>query len=74
MPKVVHYRDGCIGCNSCVEHAPEHWEMSTKDGKSDLLGAEDKRGTFVKKINEVDKEANVLAAKDCPVSIIHVLD
>jgi ferredoxin len=46
--------------------------MSRKDGKSVLLGAEDKRGNFVLKITEADVEVNKRAATACPVNIIDV--
>lgn len=72
MPNVVHYREKCIGCNACVELAPEFWEMDEKDGKSNLKKAEKKRECFVLKINEMDKEINELAAEYCPVNIIKV--
>ncbi len=72
MPTIVHFRKKCIGCNSCVEHAPEHWKISVGDGKSDLQGGEEKNGVIVKKIHAVEKEINELAARDCPVKIIKV--
>ncbi len=72
MPVVIQRRHKCIGCNYCVELAPEHWRMSRKDGKSVLLGAEDKRGNWVLKIPETDVEANKRAAEACPVNIIDV--
>ena len=72
MPTVIQRRKKCIGCNYCVELAPEFWRMSRKDGKSVLLGAEDKRGNFVLKITEADVEANKRAATACPVNIIDV--
>ncbi len=72
MPTIVHFRKNCIGCNSCVEHAPEYWKISEKDGKSDLLGGEEKNGTIVKKIHAAEKKVNELAARDCPVKIIKV--
>lgn len=74
MPTVVQRRFKCIGCNYCVELAPEFWRMSRKDGKSVLLGAEDKRGNFVLKISEADVEQNRRAAEACPVKIIDVRD
>lgn len=72
MPTVIQRRKKCIGCNYCVELAPEFWRMSRKDGKSVLLGAEDKRGNFVLKITEADVEVNKRAATACPVNIIDV--
>lgn len=74
MPTVVQRRAKCIGCNYCVELAPEFWRMSRKDGKSVLLGAEDKRGNHVLRISAADVEANRRAAEACPVKIIEVRD
>ena len=34
MAKIIHYRNKCIGCNSCVEQAPSRWSISDEDGKS----------------------------------------
>ena len=73
MPKIIHYRNKCIGCNSCIEHAPKFWSISKEDGKSDLKGAEKKGDTFVLKISDVEVARNKSAAKDCPVKIIKVL-
>jgi ferredoxin len=72
MPTVVQRRHKCIGCNYCVEIAPEFWRMSRKDGKSVLLGAEDKRGNFVLKIPDTNFELHKKAADVCPVKIIDV--
>ena len=72
MPKIVHYRNKCIGCNSCVEYSPNNWKISSNDGKSDLIGSVKKKDTFVKKIREDEIVENELAARDCPVKIIHI--
>lgn len=70
--KVVHNRKKCIGCNSCVEIAPQSWVMDDKDGKSRLVGAKEKSQGFVGEVFECDKRANELAAEACPVKIIRV--
>ncbi|NIK72947.1 ferredoxin [Thermonema lapsum] len=72
--RVIQYRQKCIGCNACVEVAPERWRMSKKDGKSVLLGAKEKKGIFSVLIHEEELEANRLAAEYCPVNIIRILD
>ncbi len=69
---VTHQRDKCIGCNYCVEYAPFRWAMSRIDGKSILLDGLAKRGFWSVKISEDEKEANIKAAKACPVKIIQV--
>jgi len=72
MATVIHQREKCIGCNYCVELAPEHWKMSKKDGKSVLLGAIEKKGFWSSKISEHDVDVNEKAAKACPVNIIQI--
>ena len=72
MPKIIHYRNNCIGCNSCVEHDPSKWNISQKDGKSDLLGSKEKKGVHILEISQDEVERNKKAAKDCPVRIIKV--
>ena len=72
MPTIIHFRDRCIGCNTCVEHDPDKWEISTVDGKSNLKKAVDKKGVFVLKVNSIEAEKNKKAAQDCPVGIIKV--
>ncbi len=72
MPKIAHYRNKCIGCNSCVEHDPSRWKID-EDGKSTLHGSVKKREVFVASIREDEVEANKKAAKDCPVNIIKIM-
>lgn len=74
MAKVVisHQRDKCIGCNYCVELAPERWRMSKKDGKSVLLGARDRKGFHTVHASPEEFESNYKAAEACPVRIIQV--
>ena len=69
--KLVHFRSKCIGCNSCVEHAPGRWLIDA-DGKSTLQGGVDKGGVFVADISVVEVEQNKKAARDCPMQIIQV--
>lgn len=69
---VTHQREKCIGCNYCVEYAPFRWAMSRIDGKSILLDGLSKKGFWSVKISDDEKEANLRAAKACPVSIIKV--
>lgn len=72
MKSIIFYRDGCIGCNSCVEHAPKFWKLSDKDGKSCLRGAIKIRTFFIRKIRPEDFEDNEKVSKDCPVNIIKI--
>ena len=74
MPKIIHYRKNCIGCNACVELDPKNWEMNNKDGKADLIDSKNKKGIYQKEINEIEKENAQKAADSCPVNIIKIED
>ncbi len=67
---ISHYRHKCIGCNACVELAPEQWKMSRKDGKSVLIGAKQKKLVHTGYYDDEIYEANQKAAEACPVNII----
>jgi ferredoxin len=73
MIQIVQQREKCIGCNACVEAAPNRWRMSKKDGKCTLVGGKDKKGYSM--LNTFDEEwvENELAARICPVKIIRVI-
>ncbi len=73
MPKIIQYREECIGCNSCVEYARQNWKID-EDGKSTLLHSKKNGDTFVAEISEIEVEDNVMAARACPMNIIRVLD
>ncbi|MFD2542844.1 ferredoxin [Lacinutrix gracilariae] len=73
MVIVTLQRNKCIGCNYCVEMAPEQFQMSKKDGKTVLLNAKDKKGFYTIKSNDhLILEGCEKAAKACPVNIISV--
>ncbi|MDP2625130.1 MAG: ferredoxin [Candidatus Peregrinibacteria bacterium] len=70
--KIIHDRQRCIGCNSCVLLAPETWMMDEEEGKSRLVCAKQKRNLYIGEIFECDLEANKKAAEACPVNIIQI--
>ncbi len=73
MVVVTLQREKCIGCNYCVEMAPEQFAMSKKDGKSVLLHSQNKKGFHtIKSYNEDIFDACEQASKACPVKIISV--
>jgi len=72
MIRISHQRDKCIGCNYCVELAYERWRMSKKDGKVTLIEGKNKKGFYTAITGDDEYEANVSAAKVCPVKIIRV--
>ncbi|MCM5662184.1 ferredoxin [Galbibacter mesophilus] len=71
MVVVTLQRNKCIGCNYCVELAPQQFQMSKKDGKSVLLGATDKKGFFtLKSFDDSIFDGCKQAQQACPVKII----
>ncbi len=72
MFKILHYRERCIGCNICVELAPNRWRMSKKDGKAVLLGGVEKKGIYQISISELELNENELAREACPVKVIQI--
>ncbi|MUU79009.1 ferredoxin [Winogradskyella endarachnes] len=73
MVVITLQRNKCIGCNYCVELAPNQFQMSKKDGKSVLLHSEEKKGFFTLKSKDYEiLEPCENASKACPVKIISV--
>ncbi|MBQ4913473.1 ferredoxin [Maribacter sp. MMG018] len=71
MVVVTLQRKKCIGCNYCVELAPEQFQMSKKDGKSVLLHAVEKKGFHtIKSPDDAIYEPCRQAQQACPVKII----
>lgn len=70
--RIIQQRQKCIGCNACIEAAPNRWRISRNDGKCTLVGGVDKRGFYSTLVEEHEYEDNVKAAKNCPVHIIQV--
>ena len=72
MIQIVYHRKKCIGCNYCIELAPDRWMMNKKDGKSLLLDSRSKKGFFTAEVHDDEYKVNNLIAKVCPVKIIHI--
>ena len=72
MVQIIYYRNKCIGCNACVEAAPDRWRVSKKDGRCTLIGATEKKGVYRMKIHYEEYEQNMIAAANCPMKIIKV--
>ncbi len=73
MIRIIQHRNKCIGCNACVEAAHHRWRISKKDGKSVLVGGKEKKGIYSVIIHEHELEENQMAAKNCPVNIIQII-
>ena len=73
MVIITLQRNKCIGCNYCVELAPELFQMSKKDGISVLLRAVYNKGFHTLKSADHSLLENAEAASiACPVKIISV--
>lgn len=73
MLVITLQREKCIGCNYCVEVAPQQFQMSTKDGKTVLLKSKNNKGFHTLKTADSSLvEPCMLAQKICPVHIIKV--
>lgn len=72
MPKVVHYRDKCIGCGVCYEQQPARWRMSKKDGKATLIKGVRKKEVFVLELPMAELDQTKEVALACPVRVIKV--
>lgn len=66
--KIIHEKDKCIGCGSCVALCSKHWEMS-EDGYASLKGgSKNDQGQY-----ELETETagcSKEAADACPVQCI----
>lgn len=72
MVKIVQLRHKCIGCNACVEAAPEEWVISGNDGKAYLKKSTVKGKYYILEVEDWKYDENKLAADNCPVNIINV--
>ncbi len=72
MIRITHIREKCIGCYYCVEFAPQRWEMDETDGKSNLLGATEKKGIYTVVVPNFELQENIDAQNSCPVNCIKV--
>ncbi len=74
MPKILHQRGKCIGCNICFEIWPVRWRMSRQDGKCTLVDSTEKKGIWQALISNDELAINKKAAQACPVKIIKIIE
>lgn len=72
MFQIIFHRNKCIGCNACVEAAPERWRVSKKDGRCTLIEGKEKKGIYRALVNMDEYDQNVQAANNCPVKVIQI--
>jgi len=73
MPKILHHRSKCIGCNICYEIWPLRWRLSRADGKCTLVDGIEKKGVWQVVISADELAINQKVAEACPVKIIRVM-
>jgi ferredoxin len=73
MPKILHHRSKCIGCNICYEIWPLRWRLSRADGKCTLVDGIEKKGVWQVVISADELAINQKTAEACPVKIIRVM-
>ena len=72
--KIVYERSKCINAGPCYRAAPDFWKEVDNE-VADLIGSkENEKGEFELIIEEKDLKRNLLAARTCPVNIIHIFD
>lgn len=71
--KVLHYRDGCIGCGACAAVCEQYWDMHD-DGRSFLKGSKLQEGVSdtVYELEVDEAGCNIDAEEVCPVQVIKV--
>lgn len=72
MFQIIFHRKKCIGCNACVEAAPERWRISQKDGRCHLIDGKEKKGIYRVLVSIEEYDLNLQAARNCPVKIIQL--
>ena len=72
MIRITHHRGKCIGCNYCVEVAPNTRSIDETDGKAILKGAKQKKEFFHLTTGNDEYNDNIEAKNLCPVKIIKV--
>ena len=70
--KILYDRNACVAAGNCAQIDPNHFKISNKDGKADLVGGK-KEGPLFSLDTEADDKI-VAAAHSCPTSAIKVLD
>jgi ferredoxin len=72
MPKIIFYRDKCIGCSICREMQPELWRMSKKDGKAVLLHAVEKKQIHQLELPPIFMDRSKEVMEACPARVIKI--
>jgi len=75
--KIAHDIQNCIGCLACIAANRKRWKEGKGkfEGKSELIGGklDSRTKSFEVEIDDKELEANMEAARFCPVNVIHVI-
>lgn len=69
--KIIHEKQKCIGCGTCVALCPVYWETGD-DGLARLKGANENTTTGNDELEIENVGCNQEAANSCPVQIIKI--
>ncbi len=73
--KIIYDRDACIGAASCVAIHPSRWQLDPENKAILIEGKKgDKPNIFEREIDDATFQADLDAAKSCPVNCIHIID
>ena len=72
MPKIIFYRDNCIGCSICQEMQQDLWRMSKKDGKAVLLQSTQKKKIYQLELHDSFLQQASEVAGACPARVIKI--
>lgn len=73
MPKLIQYRQQCIGCGVCHELQPDLWRMSKKDGLATLINSIVKKDTWQLEVNETIAQQSKRTIEACPAGVIKLM-
>ncbi len=70
--KIIHEKEKCIGCGSCVSLCSKYFKMEDS-GKAGLIGAKINPETGNEELEVENPGCAIEASSSCPVEIISVL-
>lgn len=73
MPKLVQYRNKCIGCGVCHELQPDLWRMSKKDGLATLVNGMLKKEVWQLEVSDTIAQQSKRTIEACPAGIIKIM-
>ena len=72
MPKIIHQREKCIGCGSCVVLCPKYWALD-EEGKATLKESKINPETGSQELEVERPDCAKDAADSCPAQAISIV-